>query len=174
MISSLRLIVDPTLYRSVVGALQYVTLTHPQLSFSVNKVCQFMNNTQLTHWKEVKRILWYLAGTTTQGLHLYPSPSYSVVSFSDSDWATDLDDRKFISGYCIYVDRNLISWSSKKQNVFSRSSTEAEYGSVVAALMNIIWIKSLMDELCLTTPTPRLYSDNMEVVQLVTNPVMHS
>jgi len=121
MISSLRLVVDasvavvdPTLYRSVVGTLQYITLTCPELSFSVNRVCQFMHNPQLPHWTAVKRILRYLAGSTTQGLRLYPSPNYSVVAFSDSGWATDLDDRKSISEYCIYVGCNLISWSSKK------------------------------------------------------------
>ncbi|XP_068466472.1 uncharacterized mitochondrial protein AtMg00810-like [Phaseolus vulgaris] len=116
MVSSLCLVADasvvvanPTLYRSVVGALQYITLTRPGFSFFVNRVCQFMHNPQLPHWTAVKRILRYLASTTTQGLRLCPSPSYSVEAFSDSDWATDLDDRKSVSGYCIYVGRNLIS-----------------------------------------------------------------
>ncbi|XP_068483272.1 uncharacterized mitochondrial protein AtMg00810-like [Phaseolus vulgaris] len=77
-------------------------------------------------------------GTETQGLRLYSSSSYFVVGFSDSNWATDLDDRKSTSSYCIYVGRNLISWSSKKQKVVSRSSTEVEYRSVAAALANII------------------------------------
>jgi len=93
---------------------------------------------KLTHWKVVKRILRYLAGTETQGLRLYSSSSYSVVGFSDSNWATDLDDRKSTSSYCIYVGRNLISCSSKKQKVVSRSSTEVEYRSVAAALADII------------------------------------
>ena len=105
---------------------------------------------------------------------MYPSPNYSVVAFSDFDWATDLDDRKSVLGYCIYVGRNLISWSSKKKKVVSRSSTEAEYRSVAVALAYIIWINSLMTELRLPTSTPRLYSDNMGVVQLTANPVMHS
>jgi len=109
MISSLRLIVDdsdsvdnPTLYHSIVGALQYVTL-RSELSFSVNKVCQYMHKPQLTHWKAVKRILCYLASTATYGLHLYSSPNYSIVGFNDSDWASDLDDRKSTIGYCIFV-----------------------------------------------------------------------
>jgi len=90
MVSSSRLtaddsisVADPTLYRSVVGALQYVTLTRPELSFSVNKVCQYMHNPQLTHWKALKRILRYLAGTATQCLCLYSSLSYLIVTFSD-------------------------------------------------------------------------------------------
>ncbi|KAF7808519.1 Retrovirus-related Pol polyprotein from transposon TNT 1-94 [Senna tora] len=48
---------DPQKYRSVVGALQYVTITRPDLSFSVNKVCQFMHEPKLVHWQAVKKIL---------------------------------------------------------------------------------------------------------------------
>jgi len=75
IISSLRLtknastaVQDPTLYRSVVGALQYVFITRPELSFAVNKVCQFMHCPQEHHWRAVKRILRYLAGTENHGL----------------------------------------------------------------------------------------------------------
>jgi len=181
MVSSLRLtadqsvsVDDPSLYRSIVGALQYVTITRPELSFSVRKVCQYMHKPQLSHWQAVKQILRYLAGTSTDGLHFSSSSTYSITGFSDSDWATDLDDRKSTTGYCIFVGNNLVSWSSKKQKVVSRSSTEAEYRSVAAALADIIWIQSLMHELRVTSPTPQLYSDNLGAVQLAANPVMHS
>ena len=116
---------NPTLYRSIVGALQYITLTRPELSFSVNKVCQFMHSPRLHHWKVVKRILRYLAGTLHHGLLLHPITNFSIIAFSDSDWGFDLDDRKSTSGYCIYIGRNLVSWLSRKQKIVSRSSTEA-------------------------------------------------
>ena len=141
MISSLRLtkdgstaVPDPTVYRSTVGALQYLTITRPELAFSVNKVCQFMHAPQEHHWKAVKRILRYVAGTTAHGLHLHPSSTSSIMGFSDADWATDLDDRRSTTGYCVYLGKNLISWSSQKQKVVSRSTTEAEYRSVAAVL----------------------------------------
>lgn len=54
---------DQHLYRSIVGALQYVTLTRPEISYSVNKVCQFMSNPLLSHGQGVKRILRYIQGT---------------------------------------------------------------------------------------------------------------
>ena len=59
---------DLALYRSVVGGLQYATITGPDISFAVNKVSQFMHSTLEDHWTAVKRILRYLAGTLDQGL----------------------------------------------------------------------------------------------------------
>ena len=64
---------DPTMYRSVVCALQYLTITRPEICFAVNKVCQFMTYPLETHWIAVKRILRYLKGTILHGLHLKPS-----------------------------------------------------------------------------------------------------
>ncbi|GAU35295.1 hypothetical protein TSUD_54540 [Trifolium subterraneum] len=92
---------DPSLYRSTVGALQYATLTRPDIAYSANKVCQFMSHPLESHWKAVKRILRYLKGTISHGLLLHPSPStppFSLRAYSDADWATDQDDRRSTSG----------------------------------------------------------------------------
>ncbi|GAU37351.1 hypothetical protein TSUD_395330 [Trifolium subterraneum] len=112
MVSSCRLskfgtdtMTDPTLYRSIVGALQYATLTRPDIVFSVNKVCQFMAKPLDSHWLEVKRILRYLKGTLSHGILINPSttsPPFSLRAYSDADWATDQDDRRSTSGSCIY------------------------------------------------------------------------
>ncbi|MCI20580.1 copia protein, partial [Trifolium medium] len=85
---------DPSLYRSVVGALQYATLTRPEISVAVNKVCQFLSNPLEEHWKAVKRILRYLSGTLHHGLLLQaapPSQPLSLIGFCDADWASDPD-----------------------------------------------------------------------------------
>jgi histone deacetylase 1/2 len=132
---------DPTLYRSIVGALQYITVTRPDIAFSVNKVCQFMARPLDTHWKAVKRILRYLNGTLHHGLRISPSlngPPFSLRAYSDSDWATDQDDRRSTSGSCIYFGPNLISWSSKKQQLVARSSTEAEYRSMAHTTADLL------------------------------------
>ncbi|XP_058784000.1 uncharacterized mitochondrial protein AtMg00810-like [Vicia villosa] len=121
---------DSLFYRSVVGALQYITLTRPHISYSVNKACQFMANPLDNHWSMVKRILRYLSGTFTLGLLLspaHPNQALSRRAYSDSDWANDPDDRRSTSGTCIFIGPNLISWSSKKQTLVARSSAEAEY-----------------------------------------------
>lgn len=64
---------DPTQFRSVVGALQYATLTRLEIYFSLNKVCQFLSNPLEEHWKAVKRILRYLSGTKHHGLLIQPA-----------------------------------------------------------------------------------------------------
>jgi histone deacetylase 1/2 len=90
-----------TKYRSVVGALQYLTLTRPDISFSVNKVCQFLHSPTTTHWSAVKRILRYIKGTIKLGIQFSKSESMSVSSFSDADWASCVDDRRYRRVRCV-------------------------------------------------------------------------
>lgn len=103
---------DPSFYRSMVGALQYVTITRPDLAYSVNKVCQFMQAPTDVHWKAVKRILRYLKGTSRFGLHLRRSNNLALTAFCDADWASDPDDPRSTSGLCVYLGNNLITWQS--------------------------------------------------------------
>jgi hypothetical protein len=93
---------DSTNYRSVVGALQYLTLTRPDISFAVNKVCQFLHAPTTVHWMEVKRILRYLKQSTNLGLKISCSSSLRVSAFSDADWAGCLDDRRSTGGFAVF------------------------------------------------------------------------
>lgn len=138
---------NPQEYRSIVGALQYIIVTRPDIAFSVNKVSQFMHCPLDTHFKAVKRIMRYLKGTLSYGMVLRRSALLSLVGFSDADWGSDPDDRRSITGYCIFLGANAIAWSSKKQQTVSRSSTEAEYRSLSSATTEVIWIQSLLKEL---------------------------
>jgi len=97
-----------------VGTLQYLLVTRPELSYSVNKVAQFMHSPQLHPWQFVKRILRYLVGTIDHGLVLHEKSSSFIKAFSDADWGANPDDRKSTSGFCIYLGSNLIFWSTHK------------------------------------------------------------
>ncbi|WVZ48786.1 hypothetical protein U9M48_000195 [Paspalum notatum var. saurae] len=167
--------VDATRFRSIVGALQYLTLTRPDLSFPVNKVCQFLHAPTTDHWTAVKRILRYVQGTIGYGLKLQKSPSMLVSAFSDADWAGSIDDRRSTSGFYIFLGSNLISWSARKQATVSRSSTEAEYKAMANATAEIIWIQTLLKELGLDSPkSARLWCDNLGATYLSANPVFHA
>jgi hypothetical protein len=129
---------EVTQYRSIVGALQYLTITRSDIAFAVNKACQFMQQPTTAHWLSVKRILQYLKGTLHDGLLLRPSPHLTVEGFTDADWGAQPDDRRSASGYLVYLGDNLVSWSSTKQKVVSRSSAESEYRGLVLATAEII------------------------------------
>jgi histone deacetylase 1/2 len=71
----------------VVGGLQYLTHTRPDISLVVNKVCQFLSQPTDVHWEAVKRILRYIKGTLHTGLQIRKSPSTGITIFTDADWA---------------------------------------------------------------------------------------
>lgn len=103
-----------TLFRSIVGNLQYLSLTEPDISLSVNKVYQFMHEPKILHWTAVKRILCYLKSTINHGLFLSKNSAFNLHAYSDVDWTSCPDDRCSIGGYCIFLGRHPISWSLKK------------------------------------------------------------
>ena len=165
---------ESTKYRSTVGALQYLTLTRPDISFAVNKVCQYLHAPTSTHWSAVKRIVRYIKHTVSLGLQFRRSSSSLVSAFSDADWAGCIDDRKSTGGFAVFFGSNLISWSARKQATVSRSSTEAGYKSLANATAEIIWVESLLDELGVKQRrVPCLWCDNLGATYLSANPVFH-
>ncbi|KAH9734278.1 hypothetical protein KPL71_017313 [Citrus sinensis] len=169
---------DPTLYRSLVGGLQYLILTRPDIAYSVHKLSQYLNAPTLQHWLACKKVLKYLQATITYGLHIQKEgilETTGLTGYSDADWACDVDDRKSIGAYCIYLGNNLISWSSKKQPIVAKSSTESEYRALSSASSELSWLQSLFSELkIMKLPPPVLWCDNQSAGDLARNPVFHS
>ena len=123
----------------------------------------------------LKRIMRYVGGTTSYGLHIQKSTSLRVTSYSDSDLGSDPNDRKLTSGIGAYLGPNLVSWSSKKQRAVLRSSTKIEYRSLASLVAGLFWIKNLLDEIQYTLTTlPVVYYDNWIAILLVANLVLHS
>lgn len=159
----------------MVGALQYLTLTRPDISFTVNKVCQFLHAPTTVHWSAVKRILRYIRGSWSTGLKICKSASMIVSAFSDADWPGCVDDRRSTRGFAVFLGGNLISWSARKQATVSRSSTEAEYKALANATAEMIWLQKLLQELGVShSPVARLWCDNMGAKYLTANPVFHA
>ena len=114
-------------YRTVVGILQFLLITRPGIAFAVNKLSQYMHCPTIEHWSFVKHLLCYLVGTINDGLQLFHESSLSLYAFSDVDWVGDKDTFSSTSAYVVYLSKTPVSWSSKKQQTVTRSSTEVEY-----------------------------------------------
>jgi histone deacetylase 1/2 len=153
---------DSTCYRSLVGALQYLTLTWLDISFAVNTVCQFLHAPTMVHWSAVKRILRYVCGTISIGLKIKKSKSMMVSAFSDADWADSVDDRRSARGFVVFLG-DLVSWTTRKQAIVSRSSIEAEYKTLANAIAEMMWIQKWLTELHIHHPPAAwLWCDNLD------------
>ncbi|CAA7058112.1 unnamed protein product [Microthlaspi erraticum] len=166
---------DLTEFRMVVGSLQYLSLTRPDISFSVNKMSQFMHRPTHDHWQAVKRILRYRAGTMRRGIFLAAANRPILHAFTDADWGGNKDDYISTRAYIVYLGAHPVVWSSKKQTGVSQSSTEAEYRSLANTTSEVCWTLSLLQELGISLPTtPVIYCDNIGATYLAANPVFHS
>jgi hypothetical protein len=106
-------VADASAYRSLAGALQYLTLTRPDLAYGVQQLCLFMHDPRESHLAFLMRILRYVKGTLSFGLRIGTGPVNSLTAYSDADWAGCPDSRRSTSGYCVFLGDTLISWSSK-------------------------------------------------------------
>uniref|UniRef100_A0A2N9G1B4 Uncharacterized protein n=1 Tax=Fagus sylvatica TaxID=28930 RepID=A0A2N9G1B4_FAGSY len=141
---------DPSLYRSLVGALQYLTITHP--NYCSRHKC------------------W----TLRFGLSFTPSSSRELLAYSNADWAECPNTRRSISGYAVYFGGNLVSWSSKKQPTVSQSSCESEYQALALTAAEVKWLRHLLRDLHVSPSSPPvILCDNQSSIFLAVNPVSH-
>ncbi|XP_019101850.1 PREDICTED: uncharacterized protein LOC109133303 [Camelina sativa] len=166
---------DATEYRTVIGSLQYLSFTRPDIVFVVNRLSQFMHKPTDKHWQVAKHVLRYLAGTKSHGIFLRSDGTLTIHAFYDADWGRAHNTYISPNAYIIYFGASLISWSSKKQQSVSRSSKEAEYRVVANAASELRWICSLLSEMGIVLPVaPVLYCDNVGATYLCANPVFHT
>ncbi|XP_035844891.1 WAT1-related protein At5g40210 isoform X7 [Helianthus annuus] len=165
---------DPTLYRSLVGALQYLTIIRPDIAYAVNQVSQFLQNPTTDHFQHVKRILRYVKGTIDFGITFRRATSSNILGYSVADWARCIETHRSTYGYSILLGGNLVSWSAKKQPSVARSSCESEYRAMTNTAAEIVWVTHLLRELHALPPDrPTILCDNQSAIFLSHNPIAH-
>jgi hypothetical protein len=140
-------LVDITLYRQLMGSLLYLTHSIPDLSYAVGTVSRFMQEPHELHWKVAKRILRYVQGNTTFGIHYALESTLYLIRFTNSYLAGDNTDLKSTSGYSLSLGSGPIWWSSKKQVAIALSSFEAEYRGVVNITIQDMWLQHFLIDL---------------------------
>ena len=140
---------DQKKYRSGIGMLLYlVKFSRPDISNAVRELSKVMDGATPAHMKNMLRTIKFIMDTRQRVLSFdlkeQEGSKWTLKAFSDSDWAGAKDDRRSITGYCIYLNGFLISWKSRGQKHVTLSSTEAEYVAVLQVWFvdnDIKWLK---------------------------------
>jgi transposase InsO family protein len=162
-------------YRQLIGSLLYLLGTRPELYFIIISLSRFVQNPGYLHWLAALRVLYYVCNTPLFGLFIKVGQQFKLSVYVDSDHGGNVDDRKSISGYIIYLGSTPIIWRSKQQKGKpAESSCEAEYIALSACINEVVWIIAFLTELGFNLPTPvPIYCDNKSAKDLAHNPVHH-
>jgi histone deacetylase 1/2 len=171
--------VNKQLYMQMVGSLIYALHTRPDITHAVNIVCRYMSDPQHQHMIAAKHVFRYLRGTTDYGLKYQLGEcnyvnSFEITGFSDASWADNKEDRKSTAGHCVFVNTNLITWCTRKQQVVATSTTESELIAVFEVVKEMMWISMLLTEMGLKVKKPmRVWCDNRSTVFITKNDSDH-
>ncbi|KAG7578454.1 Retrotransposon gag domain [Arabidopsis thaliana x Arabidopsis arenosa] len=165
---------DVERYRRLVGRLVYLTFTRPDLSYVVHMLAQFMHQPRAKHWAAVIRVVRYLKGCPGQGIVLSADSDLQLTSYCDSDFSTCSLSRRSATGFIVMLGDSPIAWKTKKQDVVSFSSAEAEYRAMSFTARELKWNRELLGCFGVSHPQAmRLYCDNKAALHIAANPVFH-
>ncbi|KAL4387066.1 hypothetical protein GQ457_09G030440 [Hibiscus cannabinus] len=164
---------DPSIFRSIVGSLLYMTATRPDLMFPATLLSRFLSSPTDVHLGVAKRVLRYVKSTLGEGLNYLKMDNVVLTGYSDNDWAGGLDDMKSTSGYVFNLGLGAICWSSKKQQVVAQSTIEAEFIATATA-NQAIWLRNLLSDLGFKQESATiLLCDNKSAIAIAENHVQH-
>lgn len=169
-----KILPSATLYPELIGRLLYLTITRPDITFTVHRLNQFLQAPTGVHYAAGLRIPRYLKGDPCIGLFYSANTKLCLNAFADADWSSCPDTCRSTSGFCIYLCTSLVTWKSRKQQVVSRSSTEEEYRSMADVTCDVIWLLKLLKDFRVKEVQPaKLFCDNRSAIYIANNLIFH-
>ena len=160
-----------TKYQQVIGSLLYLMLgTRPDIAYAVTRMSQFAANPSKEHLDKSLYIFRYLAGTQDYTLE-YGRKEEGLIAYADADWGSETTSRRSTSGFMIKLGGAAVSWTSKAQKTVALSSTEAEYMSLSDTSRQLVWTRSLMQEIGFKLGPLPLCGDNQGAIFIASNAV---
>lgn len=156
-------------YRELIGSLMYIMLgSRPDICYSISYFGKFQNCYSATHFNHLKNVVRYLKSTRHLGLTFlkFNCVINSVTAFADSDFASDMEDRKSVSGFLIKLNDKIITWQSKKQVVVTLSTCEAEYVSLSDCIKECIFVKQILIEIASCNLPIVVFEDNQSCIKM--------
>ena len=162
-------------YRSIVVTLLYLTKhSRPDISNSVRELSKAMQKGSPTHFKAMMRVVKYIKDTRHMGISLRPkvkaNDTWSLTCYCDSDWGGDLDSRRSVTGWEIFIGSCLVSWGSRSQKLVTLSSSEAEYVAVSEVAREVLHVKNILEFMNVEMKYPiTILCDNVGAIYLSNN-----
>ncbi|XP_019263194.1 PREDICTED: uncharacterized protein LOC109240957 [Nicotiana attenuata] len=161
-------------YQRLIGKLLYLTVTRPDIAYSVQNLSQFLQQPKRSHMEAAHRIVKYVKNEPGLGVLLSNKPQDNITAFCDADWAACPQTKRSVTGFLVKIGDLTVSWKSKKQTTISRSSAKSEYRSMASAVAELTWILGMLKEIGFKVQLPvTIYSDSKAAVQIAANPVFH-
>nr|XP_016513040.1 PREDICTED: uncharacterized mitochondrial protein AtMg00810-like [Nicotiana tabacum] len=168
------LLPDPTIYRRLLGKLNFLTNIQPDLSFTIQTLSQDMQSPRSGHYQAALHTLRYVRNDPSLGLFFSSEPSFQILGYCDADWASCSDTQRSVSGFFLSIGGCPVSWKSKKQQVISLSSAEAEYRSIRRLVAELSWIVHLLADISISPSFPvYVHCDNQAAIHIAKNLVFY-
>ena len=158
----------------MVGSLMYLTASRPDIVFAVSLAAHFQSDPRESHVANLKRVFRYLKGTDNLCLWYPKHCNFTLVGYTDVDYAGYLIDQKSTSGMAQFLGPCLVSWGSRKQNSIALSTTEAEYIAAAACCTQLLWLKQQLTDFGISFGPLEIRCDNTSAIDISKNPVHHS
>nr|GEW09860.1 uncharacterized mitochondrial protein AtMg00810-like [Tanacetum cinerariifolium] len=157
---------NATKYRSMIGALTYLTSSRPDIVHATCLCDRYQAKTTEKHLKEVRRIFHYLWGTINMGLWYMKDSGFELTRFLDADYAGCKDTFKSTSSAAQFLGEKMVSWSLKKQDCTALSTAEVEYVSLSACCTQVLWMRTQLTDYGFYFNKTPIYCDSKSAIAI--------